>query len=168
MAACHSEPADRAPPSGSMSGAEANFGMGASKARLRHSSAQPTGTQSLCRFLGSFTVCQITAGLVLCVASPEHLLLTPPCQGHFWIHVSVHAAATLAVNNARTLKHNKDANQTQHVQVQSTQTQGNERFSRFSHAIKQIPGGVTDHTSQFTNWDKQCNLGDHRDLNISI
>lgn len=52
-------------------------------ARLRHSSAQPTGTQSLCRFLGSFTVCQITASLVLrCLAgaSSAHAAMPRP----FW------------------------------------------------------------------------------------
>lgn len=71
------------PPSSSLSSAEANFGMRASSsiARLRHSSARPSGTQSLCRFLGSFTVCQITASSVLSVALLEHLLLMLPCQG---------------------------------------------------------------------------------------
>lgn len=90
-------------PSSSVSSAEANFGMGASSsiARLRHSSAWPTGTQSLCRFLGSFTVCQITASPVLSVASQEHLLPTPPCHSLFWIRVPVQGT-DLAVNNAHS------------------------------------------------------------------
>lgn len=82
MAACHSKLADRTPPP-PLSSAEAKFGIGASSSivRLRHSSAQPTGTQLLCRFLGSFTVCQITASSILSVALLEHLLLLLPCQG---------------------------------------------------------------------------------------
>lgn len=80
-AACHSEPTDRAP-SGCLRPA-LGWDPVAERCRLKRGSDGPTGTQLLCRSVGSFTACQITHNPVLTGASQELLMPTLPCQGHF-------------------------------------------------------------------------------------
>lgn len=64
--------------------------------RLKRGSGGPTGTQLLCRSIGSFTACRITHNPVLADASQEHLLPTLPCPGHF-------TARQEAENNTRKI-----------------------------------------------------------------
>lgn len=70
------------PPSGSLRPA-LGWDPVAERWRLQRASDGPTGTQLLCRSIGSFTACRITHNPVLTGASQEHLLPTLPCPGHF-------------------------------------------------------------------------------------
>lgn len=158
VAARHSELTDRAP-SSSLCSAEANFGMGASSSIARlHSSARPTGTQSLCRFLGSFTVCQITVNPVLSVALLEHPLLLLPCQGLFWMHVlDTHTFGSKQYTCMVYKMHMR------HKQMPPPP------LKKKSFLCKQMHSwGVTGHPALFTFQEKQCKAGDQRDQHISI
>lgn len=83
------------PPSGSLR-PDLGWDPVAERWRLKRGSGGPTGTQLLCRSIGSFTACRITHNSVLTGALQEHLLPTLPCPGHF-------TARQAAENNTRKM-----------------------------------------------------------------